>query len=99
MTFAVHAIEARGEIPRGEFWEGAVPFSYRSTARALFACSAGHRYQGQRQETGAKILQNEPPVFLRTLDGIHIATALALDCLELITADKKMADTVTMLGI
>jgi predicted nucleic acid-binding protein len=36
---------------------------------------------------------------LRILDGIHIATALELGASELITADKKIADAATLLGI
>jgi predicted PilT family ATPase len=35
----------------------------------------------------------------KSLSGIHIATALELGASELITADKKMADAATLLGI
>jgi len=51
------------------------------------------------KEIAARVLQTEPPVFLSTLDGIHIATSLKLDSSELATADKKMADAENRLGI
>ena len=47
----------------------------------------------------AKAIESEPPVFLRTLDGIHIATAFELSFSELITADRKMADAALLFGL
>jgi predicted nucleic acid-binding protein len=51
------------------------------------------------KDIAARTIQEEPPFFLRTLDGIHIATALELGASELITADRKMADAASRLGI
>lgn len=99
MTFAIHAKEARSEIPRGS--------SERLLSRFLTDLQRG-RYllvplgidiKASAKEIAAKMLQTEPSVFLRTLDGIHIATALKLGSPELVTGDKKMADAANLLGV
>ena len=59
----------------------------------------GINIKASAKEIAARVLQTEPPVFLRMLDGIHIATAMGLGSPELITADKKMSDPATLRGI
>ena len=38
------------------------------------------------------------PVFLRTLDGIHLATAQIAKCKQLITTDQRMREAAGLLG-
>ncbi len=99
MTFAVHAKEARGEIPSGSSVRVLSRFQTDLQRGRFLLVPLGIDIKASAKEIAAKILQTEPPVFLRTLDGIHIATALELGSPELITADKKMADAAHLLGI
>ena len=99
MTFAVHAKEARGEIPSGGSAKVLSQFQTDLQRGRYLLVPLGIDIKACTRDIAARTLQAEPPVFLRTLDGIHIATALELGSSELITADRKMADAATLLGI
>ena len=99
MTFAVHAKEARGEIPSGSSAKVLSQFQADLQRGRFLLVPLGIDIKACTRDIAARTLQAEPPVFLRTLDGIHIATALELASSELITADRKMADAATLLGI
>ena len=99
MTFAVHAKEARGEIPRGSSTRVLLKFQTDLQQGRFLLVPMGIDIKTRTREIAARTLQAKPPVFLRTLDGIHIATVLELGSPELITADRKMADVASLLGI
>lgn len=99
MTFAIHAKEARSEIPRGSSERLLSRFQTDLQRGRYLLVPLGIDIKASGKEIASRILQTEPPVFLRTLDGIHIATALKLGSPELVTADKKMADAANLLGI
>jgi predicted nucleic acid-binding protein len=99
MTFAVHAKEARGEIPSGSSARVLSQFQADLQRGRFLLFPLGIDIKACNKDIAARTLQAEPPFFLRTLDGIHIATALELGSPELITADRKMADAATRLGI
>jgi predicted nucleic acid-binding protein len=99
MTFAIHAKEARGEIPRGSSARVLSQFQTDLQRGRFLLVPLGIDIKACAKDIASRTLQEEPPVFLRTLDGIHIATALELGSSELITADKKMADAAKILGL
>lgn len=99
MTFAVHAKEAQGEIPRGSSARVLLKFQTDLQQGRFLLVPLGIDIKARAREMAARTIQAEPPVFLRMLDGIHIATALELGSPELITADRKMADAASLLGI
>ena len=99
MTFAVHAKEARGEIPSGSSAKVLSQFQADLQRGRFLLVPLGIDIKACTMDIAARTIQAEAPVFLRTLDGIHIATALKLGSSELITADRKMADAATRLGI
>ena len=99
MTFAVHAKEARGEIPSGSSGRVLSQFQTDLQRGHFLLVPLGIDIKACTKDIAARTLQAQPPVFLRTLDGIHIATALELGSSELITADVKMAAAATLLGI
>jgi hypothetical protein len=99
MTFAIHAKEARREIPRGSSKRHLSRFQTDLHRRRYLLVPLGIDIKARGNEIASRILQAEPPVFLRTLGGIHIATALKPGSPELVTADKKMADAANLLGI
>ena len=99
MTFAIHAKEAIGEIPSGSSKRLLSRFQTDLQRGRYLLVPLGIDIKASGNEIASRILQTEPPVFLRTLDGIHIATALKLGSPELVTADKKMADAANLLCI
>ncbi len=99
MNFAVHAKEARGEIPRGSSGRVLSQFQTDLQRGRFLLVPLGIDIKTGSKDIAARTIHAEPPVFLRTLDGIHVATALRLGSSELITADRKMADAATLLGI
>ena len=99
MTFAIHAKEARGEIPRGSSGRVLSRFQTDIQRGRFLLVPLGIDIKSSAMDIAAKIIIMEPRIFLRTLDGIHIATALKLGSSELTTADKKMADAATLLGL
>lgn len=99
MTFAVHAKEARGEVPRGGSGRVLSKFQADLERGRFLVVPLGIDIKSRIKEIAARILQAKPPVFLRTLDGIHIATAMELGSPELVTADGRMAGAAKFLGL
>ncbi len=99
MTFALFAKEAKGEIRAGGAKAVLAKFQSDLHRGRFLLAPLGQDIKTRGKDVAASALQAEPPVFLRTLDGIHIATALQLDSREMITADKRMAEAATLLGI
>ena len=99
MTFAVHAKEARGEIPSGSSGRVLSQFQTDLQRGRFLLVPLGIDIKACTRDIAARSGQAKPPVFLRMLDGIHIATALEMGSSKLVTADRKMADAATLLGI
>ena len=79
MTFAIHAKEARGEIPRGSSERVLSRFQNDLQRGRFLLVPLGIDIKASAKEIAAKSLQTEPTVFLRTLDGIHIAKPWSWD--------------------
>jgi predicted nucleic acid-binding protein len=47
----------------------------------------------------AAYYQNHQPVPLRTLDALHLATAMLLKCRRIVTADERMRAAATLLKL
>lgn len=99
MAFALYAKEARGEISKNA--AGTILNKFQSDlqrGRFLLA-PLGQDIKASANRIAAAALQSSPPAFLRTLDGIHLATAQQLGSHIVITADQRMADTAALLGM
>lgn len=99
MTFALHAKEAKGEVPPDSAARALAKFQSDLQKGRFLLAPLGQDIKIRAAEAACATLRNDPPLFLRTLDGIHIATALQLQSVELITADKRMAAAARVLGI
>jgi predicted nucleic acid-binding protein len=99
MTFALCAKEARGEVSTGTAPTLLAKFHSDLQRGRFLLAPLGQDVKNRARELAATALQSSPPAFLRTLDGIHLATALQLGSRALITADKRMADAAIMLGL
>lgn len=59
----------------------------------------GTRLFKQSREIADKCYSMQPPLHLRSLDGIHLASALQAQCHTLITTDQRMKAAASMLGL
>lgn len=97
-VYAFHQKEGRGEIKPG-------------AAQALLELLDGDIDAGRYQmiPVGSDVLAEactiarecylaDPPVFTRTLDGIHLATARLLKCKHVATSDARMRVAAELLG-
>ena len=46
-----------------------------------------------------KCLGRMPPLFIRTLDAMHLATAIIAGETELVTTDKRLREAASLLGL
>lgn len=99
MTFALCAKEARGEISAGTAMMLLAKFQSDLQRGRFLLAPLGNDVKTRASQLAAAALQSNPVSFLRTLDGIHLATAFQLDSREIITADKRMADAAILLGL
>jgi len=99
MTFALAAKEARGEIARDSATRVLDKFQNDLRKGRFLLAPLGQDIKLRAAEIARTILKNATGKFLRTLDGIHIATALQLQSPELMTADRKMAEAAKTLGL
>ena len=99
MAFALCAKEARSEISTGAATTLLAKFQSDLQRGRFLLAPLGQDVKTRASQLAAAILQSHPPAFPRTFDGIHLATALQLDSREIITADKRMADTAILLGL
>ncbi|MCK5849397.1 MAG: type II toxin-antitoxin system VapC family toxin [Kiritimatiellae bacterium] len=53
----------------------------------------------QSNEVARRCYAHKPPVLLRTLDGIHLATTLVAKCTEIVTTDQRMQQAAQILGV
>lgn len=53
----------------------------------------------QSREIADKCYNMQPPIPLRSLDGIHLAAALQAQCHTLVTTDQRMRAAAALLGL
>lgn len=99
MVFALHAKEAKGEIPRGSARRVLSKFQSDLRKGRFLLVPLGRDVVGQASLVARECAHPGQPLFLRTLDGIHIATARTLQSSVLITADKRMAAAAAHIGL
>jgi predicted nucleic acid-binding protein len=90
--------EAEGFLERGE--AGALLSDFDSGCAKgewrLVPNSADVRSEFER--VIEQCCSHNPPIFIRTLDALHIASALAVGETEVVATDKRLRDAATLLG-
>jgi len=99
MIFALHAKEAKGEIPKGSAIRVLTKFQSDLLRGRFMIAPLGRDIVNQASRIAKDCAQAGLPLFLRTLDGIHIATAIELKASVIITSDKRMAAAAAHLGV
>ena len=97
MIIALHAKEAKGEIPKESAIRVLTKFQSDLLRGRFMIAPLGRDIVTQASRIAKDCAQAGLPLFLRTLDGIHIATAI--EASVIITSDKRMAAAAAHLGV
>lgn len=97
--FAVHARVAREEIPRSFASKVQRKFLSDLNAGRFLLIPLGEDMLDQVAQMTIGLTKHSPVLELRTLDGIHLATAQKLGSEEVVTNDKRMKKAAQTLGM
>jgi len=97
--FAVHARVARKEIPESFASKVQRKFLSDLDAGRFLLLPLGEDMLVQVVQMTAGLIKRSPVLELRTLDGIHLATAEMLGSEEVVTNDKRMRKAAQALGM
>lgn len=99
LGYALLRKELEGDIGQGEAATLMAAFR-RHAAEGLWRLfPAGRDIQEEAMHIGAACYRSSPPLRLRTIDGLHLATARKLGCSGVATADRRMRAAARLLGI
>lgn len=99
MVFALQAKVARGEIAGLAALKVHRQFLHDLTAGRFMLVPLGEDVALAADQLSAGLAKRNPSGLLRTLDGIHLATALHLGCKEIFTSDKRMQQLAEVVGL
>ncbi len=99
MIFALHAKEAKGELASGSATQILDQFRGDIRKGRFVLAPLGRDVADLALKIADTALHSTPPLFLRTLEGIHIATARQLHASRILTADGRMAAAAAMFGL
>ena len=99
LFYALCQKENRGDIKPG--WAKQLHKKFRADVEKgrVMLLAVGHDVLAQSVEVARRCYGRKPPVMLRTLDGIHLATALVAKCSEIVTTDRRMRQGADFLGL
>ena len=99
LFYALSQKESRGDINPG--WAERLYQKFRGDVEdgRLVLLSVGHDVLDQAVEIARRCYAQTPPIMLRSLDGIHLGSALADKCTEIVTTDRRMLQGADLLGL
>jgi predicted nucleic acid-binding protein len=99
IAFAFHQKEVRGEVEAGAASLLDERFS-RDVQRGRFVLLPfGEDVREEARRIATICYASAPPVPLRTLDGLHLASAQLSACREVFTTDSRMRSAAVLLGM
>ena len=99
LTYALHQKELRGAIKTGSVERVLKQFHADCAAGRWLLIPLGHDVLTGAAQVAKTCYQRRPPIALRTLDGVHLATALLAKTTQLITTDERMRQAACALGL
>ncbi len=96
---ALHNKESRGELISGGADALIAAFHEDRGAGRFALFPVGEDVLKQAGVIAATCNRNPQPIQLRTLDAIHLATAILLKCKRIATADQRMLAAADRLGL
>lgn len=97
--FAIHARVARRQIPKDFAAKVQRKFMVDAAAGRFLMIPLGDDLLSTVAAMTAKLVTCAPGLEVRTLDGIHLATATRMDSEEVVTTDKRMRKAAKLLGL
>ena len=99
LTFALHQKESRGDLKAGSAERVLKQFHADCAAGRWLLIPLGRDVLVRAAQLAKACYQRKPPVALRTLDGVHLATALLTKTAGLVTTDERMRQAARVLGL
>lgn len=99
LVYAFHQKEFRGEIASG--MATAIHSRYWADVMAgrFLLLPVGEDVRTETKRVASLCYSVEPAICLRTLDGLHLASAILAGCSEILTTDKRMCVAAERLGL
>lgn len=99
LFYALCQKEIRGDIKPGWAERLHNKFCADLEKGRMVLLAVGRDVLAQAVEVARRCYAQNPPVMLRTLDGIHLGTVLASKCTEIVTTDERMRQGADLLGV
>ena len=98
MAFALEQKEVRGDISVGAAKALLSQFDHDINKGRFQLIPIGTDVLNMACDIAGDCYHTKPPIYIRTLDGIHLATARLLKCRYIATADVRMKTAADFLG-
>ncbi len=99
IAFAFQQKEFRGELKKGASGALYQEFLRDVTEGRVFLLPLGEDVVEEASRLARLYYQSTTPILLRTLDGLHLASAHLAGCRELLTTDLRMQQAAALLGL
>ena len=99
LIYAFHQKEARRELAQGAANILFDKFLTDVRLGRFQLLPFGEDVQAEARRIASLCYSASPPILLRTLDGLHLASARLAGCQEILTTDARMRSAATLLGI
>ena len=90
LVYALQQKELRGDLKPGSAERIRQKFTADVTAGRWLLVPVGSDVLARASQVAHRCYHHRPPVPLRTVDGLHLATALVLTVRELVTTDQRL---------
>jgi predicted nucleic acid-binding protein len=98
LAFAFHQKEHRGEIREGASTILYEKFLGDVDSGRFLLIPMGDDVRKEARRIAGVCYGVDPPILLRTLDGLHLASATLAGCREILTTDDRMQKATRLLG-
>ena len=99
LTYALHQKELRGALKTGSVERVLKQFQTDCAAGRWLLLPLGRDVLTRAAQVAKACYQRRPPIALRTMDGVHLATALLATATHLVTTDERMRQAARALGV
>jgi len=99
LYYALRHKEMAGDLKRGAADRLFAKFQSDIDRGRIVLFPFGHDVREKAVEVARECSAHDPPVPVRSLDGIHLATALVAKATRLVTTDRRMRAGASVLGL
>lgn len=99
LPYALQQKELRGDLKPGGAERVRQQFEADVAAGRWLLVPVGSDVLARASQVAHRCYHHHPPVLLRTVDGLHLATALVLKVRELVTTDLRLRQAAPLFGL